>query len=41
MPGIFSVIMKTLKEEAKEKGTTLSFDTINKWNKITLEEVYF
>jgi len=38
MPGIYAVIMKTLKEEAKVKGTEVSIETIQKWNKITLEE---
>ena len=38
MPGIFNVIMRFVKEEAKQKGTELSLDTFQKWNKIILEE---
>lgn len=35
---IYSVIMKTLKEESAKKGTELKLQTIMKWNKITMEE---
>ena len=35
---IYGVIMKTIKEEAKKKGTELKLEEIMKWNKITLEE---